>query len=104
MSEIAAADLEKAFLNWYRKYSFKETDESVLPFLNSKISAVSFADLEGEISRQQNQAGQLEKARKALFLSTQNLADKIEIVPQMQAGTDIEVNEASFKVLISKKI
>ncbi|HEY1033293.1 MAG TPA: isoleucine--tRNA ligase [Flavipsychrobacter sp.] len=36
------------------------------------------------------------------YICTEILADKLEIVPQVQAGTEIEVNEAILKVLISK--
>ncbi len=36
------------------------------------------------------------------YICTEILADHIEIVPQMQAGTEIEVNDITLKVLISK--
>ncbi len=36
------------------------------------------------------------------YICTEILADTIEIVPQMQAGTEIEVNDITLKVLISK--
>lgn len=36
------------------------------------------------------------------YICAEILADNIQIVPQMQFGTDIEVNEATLKVLISK--
>jgi isoleucyl-tRNA synthetase len=36
------------------------------------------------------------------YICTEILADKLEIVPQISAGTEIEVNEAILKVLISK--
>lgn len=36
------------------------------------------------------------------YICTEILADRIEIVPQMQSGTEIEVNEATLKVSISK--
>jgi len=36
------------------------------------------------------------------YICAEILADNIEIVPQMSAGTEIEVNEATLKVLISK--
>ncbi|MEI8279546.1 MAG: isoleucine--tRNA ligase [Bacteroidota bacterium] len=38
------------------------------------------------------------------YICTEILADNIEIVPQIQSGTEIEVNEATLKVLISKKM
>lgn len=37
------------------------------------------------------------------YICTEILADKLEIVPQISEGTEIEVNEAILKVLISKK-
>lgn len=36
------------------------------------------------------------------YICTEILADNIEIVPQMQSGTEIEVNDITLKVLISK--
>ncbi len=36
------------------------------------------------------------------YICTEILADNIKIVPQLQFGTEIEVNEATLKVLISK--
>ena len=36
------------------------------------------------------------------YICTEILADDIEVVPQMQSGTDIEVNDVRLKVLISK--
>jgi len=36
------------------------------------------------------------------YICTEILADNIEIVPQMQSGTEIEVNDVTLKVLISK--
>lgn len=36
------------------------------------------------------------------YICTEILADRIEIVPQIQSGTDIEVNDVTLKVLISK--
>ncbi len=36
------------------------------------------------------------------YICTEILADKLEIVPQIAVGTEIEVNEAILKVLISK--
>jgi isoleucyl-tRNA synthetase len=36
------------------------------------------------------------------YICTEILADKIEIVPKMQQGAEIEVNDATLKVLISK--
>lgn len=36
------------------------------------------------------------------YICTEILADTIDIVPQMQSGTDIEVNDITLKVLISK--
>ncbi len=36
------------------------------------------------------------------YICTEILADNIKIVPQLQSGTEIEVNEATLKVLISK--
>lgn len=36
------------------------------------------------------------------YICTEILADNIEIVPQMQTGTEIEVNDITLKVLISK--
>jgi isoleucyl-tRNA synthetase len=37
------------------------------------------------------------------YICTEILADNIEIVPHIQSGTEIEVNEATLKVLISKQ-
>ncbi|MBN8672414.1 MAG: isoleucine--tRNA ligase, partial [Chitinophagales bacterium] len=37
------------------------------------------------------------------YICTEILADKLEIVPQVSEGTEIEVNEAILKVLITKK-
>ena len=36
------------------------------------------------------------------YICTEILADDIQLVPEVQAGTEIEVNEATLKVLISK--
>lgn len=36
------------------------------------------------------------------YICTEILADDIQIVPQMQSGTEIEVNDVTLKVLISK--
>ncbi|XZF15972.1 isoleucine--tRNA ligase [Chitinophagaceae bacterium MMS25-I14] len=36
------------------------------------------------------------------YICTEILADNIEIIPDLKTGTDIEVNEATLKVLISK--
>ncbi len=36
------------------------------------------------------------------YICTEILADDIEVVPEMQTGTDIEVNDVTLKVLISK--
>ncbi len=36
------------------------------------------------------------------YICTEILADNIELLPQMQSGTEIEVNDAILKVLISK--
>lgn len=36
------------------------------------------------------------------YICAEILADNIEIVPQMQAGTEVEVNDITLKVLISK--
>jgi len=36
------------------------------------------------------------------YICTEILADNIEIVPDMQFGTEIEVNDVTLKVLISK--
>lgn len=36
------------------------------------------------------------------YICTEILADNIELLPQVQSGTDIEVGDISFKVLISK--
>ncbi len=37
------------------------------------------------------------------YICTEILADRLEIVPQVSSGTEIEVNEAILKVLITKK-
>jgi isoleucyl-tRNA synthetase len=36
------------------------------------------------------------------YICTEILADNIELVPQIQSGTEIEVNDVTLKVLISK--
>jgi isoleucyl-tRNA synthetase len=36
------------------------------------------------------------------YICTEILADNIQLVPDIQSGTEIEVNEATLKVLISK--
>ena len=36
------------------------------------------------------------------YICAEILADKIEVIPQMQAGTEVEVNDITLKVLISK--
>jgi isoleucyl-tRNA synthetase len=37
------------------------------------------------------------------YICTEILADSLEIVPQLQDGTEIEVNDLKFNVLVNKK-
>ena len=37
------------------------------------------------------------------YICAEILADKLEIVPEMQDGTEIEINDISLKVIVSKK-
>lgn len=37
------------------------------------------------------------------YICTEILADSLEVVPQLQDGTEIEVNDLTFKVLVNKK-
>jgi isoleucyl-tRNA synthetase len=37
------------------------------------------------------------------YICAEILADKLEIVPEIQDGTEIEVNNFSLKVIVSKK-
>jgi isoleucyl-tRNA synthetase len=37
------------------------------------------------------------------YICTEILADSLELVPQLQDGTEIEVNDLTFKVLVNKK-
>lgn len=73
MPEIALSDLEKAFLTWYKNYSFKDVDQEIAPFLDEKILAKTLNAFDGG-----EQTGQLERTRKAMFLTTQNVADRVE--------------------------
>jgi isoleucyl-tRNA synthetase len=37
------------------------------------------------------------------YICTEILADSLELVPQLQDGTEIEVNDLKFNVLVNKK-
>ena len=37
------------------------------------------------------------------YICAEILADKLEMVPEIQDGTEIDINDVSLKVIVSKK-
>lgn len=65
MSKLTTLELNLAFKNWYSSYAFKDADTSIEPFLNQNI-------------KNENESW-LKKARQALFLSTGEMAKRLQI-------------------------
>ncbi|HPI40671.1 MAG TPA: helix-turn-helix domain-containing protein [Pseudobdellovibrionaceae bacterium] len=83
--KLSEKELNLAFLYWYREYLSKEADEEVKDFL--KVKAKPW---------KQNEMGWLPKARRALLLSSQTVAENLKI--QRAVYSKFEANESKGNI------
>jgi len=84
-----------------------EHEGNAREFVNriQKIRKDSGFDLTDRIEVKVNASNGLRQslAQFNTYICAEILADKLEIVPEMQDGTEIEINDISLKVIVSKK-
>jgi transcriptional regulator with XRE-family HTH domain len=68
MEKLKEDEIVAAFLLWYRSYRFQEIDEAIVPYLNQDIKAY-----------ESGQKSWLKSARKATFLSVDQVAKNLQI-------------------------
>jgi len=88
MKKLTHEELLKAYIGWKLKYYPKGIDEDISPFLSDKMKPTS--KMEGSW---------LKRVRQALFLSTQTVADQLNI--SKAAYSKYEENEALGTISIS---
>jgi isoleucyl-tRNA synthetase len=84
-----------------------EAEGNAREFVNrvQKIRKDSGFELTDRVKVGVNASGQLKDslARFKDYICAEILADKLEFVPEIQAGTEIEINDVSLNVIVSKK-